>query len=451
MAYIQLNTPVPGPKSQEILKRRNAALPAGAGRATEIVVQEAKGALVRDVDGNQYIDLAGGIGIANVGHAPDAVLEAMKQQMERYIHTCSIVTTNEPMVALAEVLNSLTPGDFPKKTMYANSGAEAVELAVNMARYHTKRPAVLCFEGAYHGRTMLAMSLTSKYGLFKKGFGPFASEIYRIHAPNMYRRPEGLTEEQYLDFCIRNVDNALISQVDPSALAAIIIEPVQGEGGFIPMPKPFLEKLRQVCDQHGIVLIFDEIQAGMGRTGKVFACEHTGVIPDLVTTAKSLGAGMPIAAVVGKAEIMDAPHLGGIGGTYYGNPVVCAAALESVKIITSPEFLQRAEELGQHIQETLAAWVEKYPLIGTERGLGPMRVIEFVKDKATKEPDADLTMEIIRDASQNGLVLLRAGLYTNCIRLLPPIVITEAQMSEAFEVLEGAIARAHAKRGIQVG
>lgn len=446
MSSIILNTPIPGPKSQEILKRRTAVLPAGAGRATEVVVESANGALIRDVDGNQLIDLAGGIGIANVGHAPEEITNAMKVQMDKYIHTCAIVTTNEPMVELAEMLVACTPGDFEKKAMFANSGAEVVEMAINVAKYATKRPAVICFEGAYHGRTLMAMSLTSKYALFKKGFGPFAPEVYRLPAPNSYRKPDGMTEDQYLDYLIRNIDHAFIAQVDPSAVAAIIIEPVQGEGGFLAMPKRFLEKLRAVCDQHGIVLIFDEIQCGMGRTGKLFASEHTGVVPDLITTAKSLGAGMPIAALVGKAEFMDAPHAGGVGGTYYGNPVVCAAGIEALKIIRSPEFLAQSEALGNQMRATLESWKEKYAFVGDVRGLGPMMVVEFVKDRTTKEPDADMTLEIIRDASQNGLVLLRAGLYTNCIRLLPPIVITDEQFAEAMHVLEAAIARAHEKR-----
>lgn len=447
MNFIQLKTAVPGPKSQEILKRRNAALPAGAGRATEIVVEDASGALIRDVDGNQFIDLAGGIGIANVGHAPENVVNAMKAQMEKYIHTCAIVTTNEPMIELAEMLQACSPGEMPKKVMFANSGAEVVEMAINVAKYATKRPAVICFEGAYHGRTLMAMTLTSKYALFKKGFGPFAPEVYRLPAPHSYRVPEGMTAEQYEDHCIRNIDHAFIAQVDPSAVAAIIIEPVQGEGGFLQMPKRFMEKLRAVCDEHGIVLIFDEIQCGMGRTGKLFASEHIGVVPDLMTTAKSLGAGMPIAALVGKSEFMDAPHAGGVGGTYYGNPVVCAAAIEALKIISSADFLAQSAKLGETMRATLEGWKEKYAFIGDVRGLGPMMVVEFVKDRTTKEPDADLTLEIIKDASQHGLVLLRAGLYTNCIRLLPPIVITDAQFAEAMETLEAAIARAHEKRG----
>ncbi|MFM8488136.1 MAG: aspartate aminotransferase family protein, partial [Bacteroidota bacterium] len=299
-----------------------------------------------------------------------------------------------------------------------------------------------------HGRTHLTLSLTSKYNLFKKGFGSMASDIYRLPTPNMYRVPEGMTATQYLNYSIAQLDHALIAQVDPSAVAAILIEPVQGEAGFVPIPPEFLKKLREICDKHNIVLIFDEIQSGMGRTGKIFACEHAGVVPDMITTAKSLGAGFPIAAVVGKAEIMDAPHLGGVGGTYSGSPVACAAAIEAVKIISSPEFLAKAESVGNQIRRTLADWKKKYPLVGDVRGLGAMRLVEFVKDRKSREPDPDLTLEIIRDAVSNGILLIRAGLYSNCIRLLPPLVITRNQLTEGLSVLEAAIRRAHEKRGL---
>ncbi len=445
---INIKTPIPGPKSKEILARRVAALPTGSARSTDVVVETARGAVVRDVDGNTLLDFAGGIGLANVGHSPTAVVNAVKKQLDKFIHTCAIVTTYEPVVALAELLHKVTPGDFPKKTLFSNSGSEAVENAVNIARYYTQRPAIIVFEGGYHGRTHLTMSLTSKYNLFKKGFGSMASDIYRLPAPNMYRVPEGMTAGQYMDYTLAQLDNALIAQVDPSAVAAILIEPVQGEAGFVPMPTPFLQKLRAICDKHNIVLIFDEIQSGMGRTGKIFACEHSGVVPDIITTAKSLGAGFPIAAIVGKAEILDAPHLGGIGGTYSGSPVACVAAIEAVKIISSPEFLAKAENVGHQIRRTLDIWKKKYPLVGDVRGLGAMRLVEFVKDRKTKEPDPDLTLEIIKDAVANGILLIRAGLYSNCIRLLPPLVITKNQLAEGLSVLEAAIRRAHEKRGL---
>lgn len=315
---INLISPIPGPKSQAVLKRRADSTPAGLAKSTDVVVADAKGAVIKDVDGNTLLDFAGAIGVMNIGHCAPAVVKAIQEQAEKYIHTCALVTTFEPMIELCELLNKVTPGNFPKKTLLANSGSEAVENAVNISRYYTKRKGVICFEGGYHGRTLLTLSLTSKHGLFKKGFGPFGGDIYRLPSPNVYRKPDQMTEEEYIDFSIKNLRNALISQVDVSDLAAILIEPVQGEGGFIPMPKAFLQEIRNICNESGAVMICDEIQSGFGRTGKLFACEHYEIAPDIITTAKSLGAGLPISATVGKAEIMDSVHLGGVGGTYGG-------------------------------------------------------------------------------------------------------------------------------------
>jgi 4-aminobutyrate aminotransferase / (S)-3-amino-2-methylpropionate transaminase / 5-aminovalerate transaminase len=430
---------IPGPKSKEILARRAACLPAGLGKSTEVVVEKAEGALVWDVDGNQLIDFAGGIGMVNLGHRPKAVVDAIKDQLEKYIHTGALVTTFEPYLDFAEMLNEITPGDFAKKTLLSCSGSEAVENAVSVAKYYTKRPAVICFEGAYHGRTMLTLSLTSKYGLFKKGFGTFAPDIYRFLSPNLYRKPANMTDDEYIDYCIERFDQNLISHVDPSAVAAIIIEPVQGEGGFIPVPKRFLEKIRKVCDEHGIVFIADEVQSGAGRTGKFLAIEHSGVIPDIVTMAKSIGSGMPISATTGRAEIMDAPHLGGVGGTYSGSPLAVVAAHETVKQINTPEFLAKATHVGNVITSRLTAMKDKFTVIGDIRGLGAMLVVEFVKDRTTKEPDMDFAMAVIRKCVSNGLILIRAGLYTNCIRFLPPIVITDEQLNEGLDVIENAI------------
>ena len=441
MSHINLITEIPGPKSKLMLERRKNALPAGLAKSTEVVVEKAEGGIVWDADGNQLLDFAGGIGMINVGHRPDAVVNAIKAQLDKYIHTCSLVTTYEPYIQLAELLNSLTPGSFAKKTLLCNTGTEAVENAVMLAKYYTKRPGVICFEGAYHGRSLLTLSLTSKYGLFKKGFGSFASDIYRLPAPNMYRVPAGMTEEGYLNWTINNLDHALIAQVDPEAVAAIIIEPVLGEGGFIPMPAPFLKKIREICDKYGIVMIADEIQSGSGRTGKLFAIEHSGVVPDVITAAKSMGAGMPVSAVVGKAEIMDCTHLGGVGGTYSGSPVSAVAAIEALKILSSPAFLQRAIHVGELINSTMTAWKEKYPKIGDVRGLGAMQLIEFVKDRHTKEPDMQTAMDVLKDAVKHGIILIRAGLYSNCIRLLPPIVMTDEQLLEGLQVLEDAIVR----------
>jgi 4-aminobutyrate aminotransferase/(S)-3-amino-2-methylpropionate transaminase len=438
---IQLKTPVPGPASQVILQRRSAAMPAGLAKSTDVVVASAKGAAVTDVDGNTLLDFAGAIGVMNIGHCPPKVVEAIKTQAEKYIHTCALVTTFEPMVELCETLNRVTPGSHAKKTLLANSGSEAVENAVNISRYYTKRRGVICFEGGYHGRTLLTLSLTSKYGLFKKGFGPFGGDIYRLPAPNSYRRPPQMTEAEYVDHSIRALRNALTSQVDPSDLACILIEPVQGEAGFIPMPAAFLQEIRNICDETGAVMICDEIQSGCFRTGKLFACEHYGIVPDLITIAKSLGAGLPISATTGRAEIMDTVHLGGVGGTYGGSPVTCAAALEVIREMTTPAFAAHATRVGQITEQRLSEWKKKYSLIGDVRGLGPMRLVEFVKDRNDRTPDPDITLKILRDAVSHGIILIRAGLYSNCIRLLPPLVITEEQLHEGLDVLEGAIAR----------
>jgi 4-aminobutyrate aminotransferase / (S)-3-amino-2-methylpropionate transaminase / 5-aminovalerate transaminase len=446
MSFIQLKTALPGPKGQALLERRKNALPAGLAKSTDIAVDRAEGALVWDVDGNQLLDFAAGIGMINVGHTNKEVVQAIREQLDKYIHTCTLVTTIEPYIRLAELLNSVTPGNFPKKTLLANSGSEAVENAINVAKYYTKRNAVLCFEGAYHGRTLLTLSLTSKYALFKKGFGSYVSDIYRIPAPNMYRKIEGMTDEAYIQYCISKIDEAFISQVDPESLAAIIIEPVLGEGGFIPIPAAYLQKLRDVCDKYGIVFIADEIQCGAGRTGKLYAMEHTGVVPDIVVSAKSIGAGMPISAITGRAEILDAPHLGGIGGTYGGSPVACVAAIAAIEILKSKEFLERSVAVGKLIQETMQVWKSKYSVIGDARGLGAMQLVEFVKDRKTKEPDMSVAMEVIKEATANGLLLIRAGLFSNCIRLLPPIVITDEQLIEGLQVMENAISRADAKR-----
>ncbi|TAF45312.1 MAG: aspartate aminotransferase family protein [Sphingobacteriales bacterium] len=446
MSHIQLKTTLPGPKAQLVLERRKNALPAGLAKSTEVVVDKALGALVWDIDGNQLIDLAGGIGMINVGHCHPKVVAAVKAQADKYLHTCALVTTMEPYIDLAELLNSLTPGDFAKKTLLASSGSEAVENAINVSKYYTKRNAVLCFEGAYHGRTLLTLSLTSKYALFKKGMGSFVSDIYRIPAPNLYRKIAGMTDEEYINYFIKQLDIAFISQVDPESLAAIIIEPIMGEGGFIQMPKAYLQKIREVCDKYGIVMIADEIQCGAARTGKFFAIEHTGVIPDIVVSAKSIGAGMPISATTGRAEIMDAPHLGGVGGTYGGNPLACVAAIEAIHILKSEEFLTQVNHLGNIIQTTLEGWKQKYPIIGDVRGIGAMRLIEFVKDRNSKDPDPEITLEIIKDAVSKGLIMIRAGLFSNCLRLLPPVVITDEQIVEALGVLEGAIERACFKK-----
>ena len=441
MSYIRIYTEIRGPKAKQLLARRAAAMPSGLGRATDVVVERAEGALVFDVDGNTLIDLAGGIGMLAVGHSPAPVVQAIQKQAEKFIHPCALVTTYEPYVALAELLNEITPGTFGKKTLLANSGAEAVENSVKLARKYTGRSTVICFEGAYHGRTLLTLSLTSKYGLFKSGFGPFAPEIVRLPIPNVFRTPPGMTEDEYVDFGIQQLEQAMVTQVDPSAVAAIIIEPVQGEAGFLPVPTRFLHRIRELCDQHGIVMIADEVQCGCGRTGRLFAVEHYGIVPDIIVSAKSLGAGMPIGAVTGRAEIMDSAHLGGIGSTYGGSPMACVAALEALKMIRQPDFLAHARRLGDVMREVLLGWKQQWPIVGDVRGLGPMMLIELVSDTEAKTPlRSDDTLRIIRAAVSKGVVLIRAGVYSNCIRFLPPLNMPEDMLREGLKAVGDAVA-----------
>jgi 4-aminobutyrate aminotransferase/(S)-3-amino-2-methylpropionate transaminase len=435
---IKLITEVPGPRSRELVARRAAAVSAGAAYLTELGVASATGAVVTDLDGNQLLDFAGGIGVLAAGHCPPAVVEAIHAQVDQLIHMCAIVATYEPMVALAEALNRVTPGDFPKKTLLMNSGAEAVESAVKIARAATGRPGVLVFEGGYHGRTNLTLSMTSKYGLFKKGFGPFAPEIYRIPFPNLLRRPPGTDPEQFVGWSIERLRDALIAQVDPVGLAAIVIEPVQGEGGFVPAPAPYLQAVRDVCDEHGIVMVADEVQAGFGRTGRMFSIEHSGVVPDLVVMAKSLGSGLPVAAVTGRADLLDAPHPGGLGGTYSGNPLACAAALATITLIDTPEFLDRAGAVGQRLRAGLEAIAARHDFVAEVRGLGPMLAMELVTDERLT-PDPARTLAVTKATLARGLITIRAGLYSNCVRFLPPLTVTDAQVDEALEVLGAAV------------
>lgn len=439
MATINLVTEIPGPRSREIVKRREAAISQGASKLTPIAVAHAQGAAVTDVDGNTLLDFAGGIGMMAVGHNHPGVVSAIRQQADQLVHMCAIVGTYEPLVEVAELLNEITPGDYQKKSTLVNSGAEAVEAAVKIARAYTGRSAVIVFEGAYHGRTNMTMSMTSKYALFKKGFGPFATEVYRLPFPNLYRRPAGVSEEDYINWHLWNLENALVAQVDPSAVAAIVVEPIQGEGGFIPAPAPFLHKIRELCTQYNIVMVADEIQCGFGRTGRLFASEHYDLVPDLITTGKSMAGGTPLAAVTGRADIMDAPHPGGLGGTYSGSPLACAAAVQAINAIRQPEFLTRANQIGDHIRQTLNALYNDVPFIGDVRGVGPMLALETVKTRETKEPDSSVTQAITAETLKRGLITIRAGLYSNCVRFLPPLNMTDEQLEEGLAVFSDAV------------
>jgi 4-aminobutyrate aminotransferase/(S)-3-amino-2-methylpropionate transaminase len=433
---IDLRTAIPGPKSQAIVARREAAVPNGLYKAHPIAVDHAHGALVTDVDGNTYIDFVGGIGVLNAGHTMPDVVDAITNQANKLIHFSALVGTYESYVELCERLNEAVPMSGPCKTILANSGAEAVENAIKIAKVKTGRTAIIAFEGGYHGRTLLTLSLTSKTA-FKKNLGPFFPEVYR--APFPYEYQCKLCQNSCSGMCTDQLEKMLLTHVDASAVAAIIIEPVQGEGGFIPVPKSYMQRLRQICDKHGIVLIADEVQCGFGRTGTLFAMEQMGVEPDIIVTAKSIAAGMPLAAVTGRADIMDAVHLGGIGGTYGGNPLACAAAIEVMNQFQDGDLLTRAQQIGAQIGERGTTWLRDIPAVGDVRGLGSMMAIEFVKDRETRTPDPDAVAKVSAYCLQHGVITMRAGLYTNCIRLLMPLVITDEQLQEGLDVLDAAI------------
>ncbi len=396
--------------------------------------------MITDVEGREYIDFAGGIGVLNVGHSHPKVVAAIKEQAEKFTHTCFHIVMYEGYVALAEKLCSIAPGDFPKKAVLVNTGAEAVENAIKIARHATGKQGVIAFEKGFHGRTLMTMTLTSKVKPYKLGFGPFAPEVYRIPYADCYRCPMGKAYPGCGVACADLLRNFFISYAAAENIACLLVEPIQGEGGFITPPPEYFPKLKAICEEVGIVFIADEVQTGMGRTGKMLAMEHWDVVPDLTCVAKSMGGGMPISAVVGKAEIMDAPHAGGLGGTYGGNPVSCAAALASIEVLESEGFLERADELGQRFRSRLEALQKMYPIIGDIRGKGPMLALEIVKDSKTKEPDAAKTKAIASQCVANGLILLTCGNFGNVIRTLMPLVISDEELERAMVILEEAIA-----------
>jgi len=439
MGTIQLRTKIPGPRSEDWIERRASAVPRGLHQATPIFVARAEGAVLEDLDGNRFIDFAGGIGCQNVGHRSPGVVAAIRDQLDRALHLCFSVTPYEGYVRLAERLNQLAPGDFPKKTMLANSGAEAVENAVKIARAYTHRPAVIAFEDAFHGRTLLTLSLTSKTHPYKTGFGPFASDVYRIPYAYCYRCSYSLQYPQCGVFCAHHLEDTFKRVVSAEAVAAIVAEPVLGEGGFVAPPPEFFKVLQEICRRYGILFIADEVQTGFGRTGVLFACERYGIAPDLLVTAKSLGGGLQLSAVTGRAEIMDAPVVGGLGGTFGGNPLACAAALAVLDQFEGGDLLARANELGERFAGRARAWQKRWPMIGDVRGLGAMRAIELVRSTATREPAADETKQIVRCCYEHGLVVLSTGTYGNVIRVLVPLVITDEQFEEGLDVLESGI------------
>jgi 4-aminobutyrate aminotransferase/(S)-3-amino-2-methylpropionate transaminase len=440
MSAIELKTGVPGPKSLALQVRREAAVPRGPYNAVPIFVKEGKGALVTDVDGNRFIDFAGGIGCLNVGHRDEGVVKAATDQLQRFTHACFHVTPYEGYVSLAERLNTLVPGDHEKKTIFTNSGAEAVENAVKIARAFTGRPAVLAFEDGFHGRTLLALSLTSKVQPYKTGFGPFAPEVYRAPYAYCYRCSYHLTYPSCRVACVDALEDVFKRYVEAEKVAAVIVEPVLGEGGFVVPPGDYLPRLRALTEKHGILLIADEVQTGFGRTGKLFAVEHSGVVPDLVVMAKSLAGGLPLAAVTGRADVMDAPGVGGLGGTFGGNPVALAAGHAVLDQMEGRVLFARADAIGARFVKRASTWKERFPVVGDVRGLGAMWAVELVKDRATKEPAKEETTAVAKRAYERGLITITAGTYGNVIRTLMPLVITEAELAEGLDVLEQTLA-----------
>jgi 4-aminobutyrate aminotransferase/(S)-3-amino-2-methylpropionate transaminase len=426
------NVPETASRNQALWQLRERYVPRGVAQAHPVFVARAEGARLWDVDGREYLDFAGGIGVMNVGHGHPRVLQAVRAQLERFTHACFQVTPYETYVRLAERLSALAPGGFPKKTIFLTTGAEAVENAVKIARAHTGRPAVVALTHSFHGRTLLGMSLTGKASYYKQNFGPFAPEVYHAPAPYPYR---GVSD----GLALEGLEELFRTQVDPERVAALILEPVFGEGGFIPLSPEYLRAVRRITEAHGILLVADEIQSGFGRTGKMWAIEHGGVVPDLITFAKSVAAGLPLSGVVGRAEAMDAPRPGGLGGTYAGNPLACAAGLAVLDVFAEEGLLERAEALGKALWAGLRRLQERFPQVGEVRGLGPMVALELVRDRLSKEPAPELAQAVLEAARDQGLILLKAGMFGNVLRILVPLVATPEEAEEGLRRLEAAM------------
>ena len=429
---IELRTEIPGPKSKAILARKERVVADPLSVFLPVVIEEARGATLTDVDGNTFIDFTGGVGCLNVGHSHPYVVAAAQEQLARFSHTDFTIVPYEVYVTLAERLCELAPVRTPAKAAFFNAGTEAIENAVKFARSYTKRPAVIAFEGSFHGRTLLSLSLTSKTHPYKAGLGPFAPEIYRVPFPDEYRGP-GAYE------ALEALERALVTQVAAENVAAIVVESVQGEGGFVVAPPEFLRGVRRICDDNGIVLVADEVQTGFGRTGRMWGIDHYDVEPDLVAVAKSIAAGLPLSGVIGTAEIMDAPGDSAIGGTYVGNPVAQAAALAVLDVFEEEGLTERAAALGETIRARMEAWQARWKPIGDVRGLGAMLAMELVVDRDTKEPAPELASTVVEAAAAHGLLLLKCGIYSNCIRVLTPLVLSDAELDEALDVWEQAL------------
>jgi 4-aminobutyrate aminotransferase / (S)-3-amino-2-methylpropionate transaminase / 5-aminovalerate transaminase len=440
MGSIRLKTKIPGPLSTDLQRRRLEAMPRGFNQLSPVFVARSDGALLEDVDGNVLIDLAGGIGCLNSGHRSEAVISAIRAQAELFLHTCAHVTLYDSYIELAEILNRITPGNFPKKTFFVNSGAEAVENAVKIVRASTRRPAIVCFQDAFHGRTAMGMALTSKPHPYKAGFEPLPGHIYRIPYAYCYRCSYGKSYPQCEIYCGTDAILETFQRVVPAEeVGAVIVEPVQGEGGFIVPPPGFLPAIKAICEKYGILLVADEVQTGFARTGRMFACEHFGIEPDILITAKSLGGGLPLGAITGRAELMDAPGIGALGTTFGGNPLSCVAALASLKVIETQDLCRRAEALGLEFERRALAWQKRWPMVGNIRRLGAMCAVELIRPAPERAPATAETKEVLNFCHSHGVVVISAGSFGNVIRLLMPLVITDAQLNEALDVLEEGV------------
>jgi len=437
----KIKTEIPGPKAKELLEIRNQYIPHGVYYTIPTFIKKGEGAVVEDIDGNIFLDFAAGIAVLNIGYSHPEVVKAVKKQADKFFHSSINVILYESYIQLAKKLCEITPGDFPKMTLFVNSGAEAVENAIKIARKYTRKTDIICFEGAFHGRTLLTMSLTSKVKPYSFGFGPFAPGIHKIPYANCYRCAYGLERETCNLRCAERLEEIFISVVDPENVAAIILEPIQGESGFIIPPNEFITKIKNICDRYNILLIADEIQTGFCRTGKMFACEYWSVIPDIITMAKSLAAGIPLSAVTGRKEIMQSAHAGGIGGTFSGNPLACTAGLKVIEIMKRDNFSYKANQIGEIICKRLEKMKRKYPLIGNVRGRGAMVAFELVKNQKTKIPAKEETNALIQEAYKQGLILLSAGLYSNVVRLLVPLVISEEQLQAGLDIIENSLSK----------
>lgn len=439
---------LPGPKAQAIIDRREAAVPSAIRCSYPVVIERGEGAMIEDVDGNKFLDWIGGVGVLNIGFSQPEVVEAVKEQADKYFHGMFNVVTHEGYVALAEKLGSIAPvkGD-KKKVFFANSGAEADENAVKVAKGYTGRSNIIVFSGAFHGRTYYTMTMTSKKA-YAAGMGPLADGVFRAQFPYYYRNPEGLPEEKEVEYYIDSIKAVFEQCAAADTIAAIVVEPLQGEGGFIPAPIEWIKAVRKICDDNGILLIADEVQSGFCRTGRMFASEYwkeVGVEPDIIATAKSIAAGVPLSAIIASAEVMEGVAPGTIGGTYCGNPLACAASLKTIEIMERDHLADRSVEIGKKVTARYKEIQKKYPVVGDVRGLGGMIGIEFVKDPETKEPDAALTADIIQTCAKNGLLVEGAGTYNNVIRFLAPLVITDEQLEAGLDIFEAAVKECSSK------